>query len=701
MSAFADSLIGTTLGGYTVRRLIARGGMGMVFEGYQESLRRGVAIKVLYPHLSDEPSFRERFQREAQAIAQLRHPNIVRVIDYGFQGAYHFMVMELVNGASLRERLLKLHEEHRQMPADEALHIVEQVGAALAYAHARGYLHRDVKPGNIMLDEDGGILLSDFGLVKLADGASLTATGGIVGTPEYMAPEQALGENDIGMAADQYALGVVAYELFVGRVPFNAPTPVSLIQKHMTEPPPSPRSIMPWFPVHLESVLLRSLAKDPAARYASVAEFVAELQRAMDETTAPMPQVHPNSPGVPTSMAAAPGSLSRVPTVFHAPQPAGTTMPAAERTRVSMVDMGSDDGRGRNILSVAALNPDRERRGRTVLFAGVLAFMLLIAAVAFAIMAARGGDADDDGDSAAAIAATMATATATTQLTSQSATASDVVSVAATTPALATPTETPTEVTAPTSTATEAPTATATIAPSPTPTPEPTATPTAEPTATNTAEPTATPTATGAADHTRRADAANVEFDSGQLPATWQVVRSDTSRWSIAGGTLVVRPAPRVSEYEHVNEFLSPMPVLDADLRIIVKLHAEPKTLNEDFFGIHLQLGAQVANRTIYVGVLRRDIGPVITSGYVDGDVIYDSSRRRVAAQLNRDIFLMIERVNSSHYTAYFSYDGTAWTYVNEWRGAPLFDTINLTGYANANSGFEAKVDWLRFSIIN
>ena len=277
-----DSLVGRSFNGFRVTRLIARGGMGVVFEGVQESLDRAVAIKFLYPHLSDDERFRERFEREARAAARLSHPNIVRILDYGVDGGLYYMIQDLIVGDSLRERLTELHKTGATLRTDMVVTIVEQVGHALAYAHEHGYVHRDVKPGNILLTKDGQAYLTDFGVVKLAGSNGLTAAGMIIGTPEYMAPEQSAGATDIGPAADQYSLAVVTYEMLVGRVPFQAPTPAAVMRMHLTDPPPPPSSSMPWFPHEIETVLMRALAKEPFDRYDSVNDFVVDLRSGID-----------------------------------------------------------------------------------------------------------------------------------------------------------------------------------------------------------------------------------------------------------------------------------------------------------------------------------------------------------------------------------------------------------------------------------
>ena len=277
-----DGLIGRSFGGFRVTRLIARGGMGVVFEGVQESLDRPVAIKFLYPHLSDDERFRDRFEREARAAARLSHPNIVRILDFGVDGGLYYMIQDLIVGESLRERLTELHSGGGTLRTDAVMRIIEPVGRALSYAHEHGFVHRDVKPGNILLSTGGQAFLTDFGVVKIAGADTLTAAGMIIGTPEYMAPEQSAGVSDIGPAADQYSLAVVAYEMLVGRVPFQAPTPAAVMRMHLTDPPPPPRTVVPWFPEEVEKVLGRALTKEPFDRFPSVHDFVENLKDAID-----------------------------------------------------------------------------------------------------------------------------------------------------------------------------------------------------------------------------------------------------------------------------------------------------------------------------------------------------------------------------------------------------------------------------------
>lgn len=273
-----DGLIGKTVAGYRIDRYIARGGMGVVYQGVQVSLDRPVAVKILYPHLADDPSFVERFQREARSEARLTHPNIVRVLDFGSENGAYFMIMDYIDGESLRERLARVSAEGLTLNTSTMMRIVEEVGSALTYAHGLGMVHRDVKPGNVLLGNDGHAYLADFGVVKILGEASMTVVGTVVGTPEYMAPEQGTGSSDIGPAADLYSLGILTYEMMVGRAPFKAPTPAGVLHMQLTQPPPPPSTVVPWFAPEVEDVIMRALSKDPSNRQASVEQFVNELR---------------------------------------------------------------------------------------------------------------------------------------------------------------------------------------------------------------------------------------------------------------------------------------------------------------------------------------------------------------------------------------------------------------------------------------
>ncbi len=264
-----DGLINRSLGQYKIIEPIRQGGMSTVYKAYQESLDRYVAIKVL-AHNSD-PQFVARFKREARAIAQLQHPNILPIYDSNEQDGMLYLVMQYIeNGTTLGDLLDAPIESGR------ALRLVGKVLDALSYAHDRGIIHRDIKPANVLLPSPDWPMLADFGIVKLRDDdQNLTNPGLVIGTAAYMAPEQARGK-PVDARTDLYATGVVLYEMVTGHAPFEASTPMALLAKHAYEPPPSPRSIIPSLPPEVETLLLRALEKDPAARYQSAADMAAD-----------------------------------------------------------------------------------------------------------------------------------------------------------------------------------------------------------------------------------------------------------------------------------------------------------------------------------------------------------------------------------------------------------------------------------------
>jgi len=269
-------LEGTTLGRYRVLARLGRGGMADVYKAFQPSLDRYVAIKVLHPSMVDDKEFIGRFQREAKSVAALRHPNIIQVFDYDSQGDTYYMVMEYIDGPTLRAALEDLHHRREQVPLDVALRIVSDVGAALSYAHEAGVVHRDVKPANILLERSGRVILTDFGVAKILTGTKVTVTGTVLGTPAYMSPEQGMGEHG-DSRSDIYSLGVVLYELTTGRLPFDADTPLAVLLKHVHDPLPLPRQVNPSLPEEVERIILRALAKDPSDRYGTVQDMLAEI----------------------------------------------------------------------------------------------------------------------------------------------------------------------------------------------------------------------------------------------------------------------------------------------------------------------------------------------------------------------------------------------------------------------------------------
>lgn len=277
-----NTLLGQRLGGkYELQAELGRGGMGIVYRAHDTMLHRTVAVKVLTPQLAADPTFVERFRHEAIAAANLRHPHIATVYDVGqdlVQGdTVHYLVMEFIEGQTLDRVLQRQGQPFSLQQTDQ---IISQVAQALHYAHQRGMIHRDVKPANIMLGQDGHVTLMDFGLVRAGDLSQLTQTGTALGTPAYMAPEQIMGA-EVDQRADIYALGVVIYELLTGDVPFRRTTPLATIHAQVYDPPPPLRERRPELSPAVESVVLRALAKNPGGRYRDVTGLTRDFSRVL------------------------------------------------------------------------------------------------------------------------------------------------------------------------------------------------------------------------------------------------------------------------------------------------------------------------------------------------------------------------------------------------------------------------------------
>jgi beta-lactam-binding protein with PASTA domain/tRNA A-37 threonylcarbamoyl transferase component Bud32 len=291
---------------YELTHLIARGGMAEVYRARDRLLDRAVALKVLFPELSVDRAFVERFRREAQAAAKLSHPNIVPVFDWGEDAGSYFIVMEFVDGRALSAVL----RESGPLDPTRAAEIAVLVAAALASAHRHGVVHRDIKPGNVLITEDGQVKVTDFGIARAVNTEeSLTQTGAVMGTATYFSPEQAEG---IGVDArtDIYSLGVVLFEMLTGRPPFLGDTPVSVAGKHVRDIPPLPRELLDTVPVELEAVTMKAMAKRPDQRYDNAEDFRADLLRFLEGQPVEAPP--PNGSADITGVMAAVGATQAV-----------------------------------------------------------------------------------------------------------------------------------------------------------------------------------------------------------------------------------------------------------------------------------------------------------------------------------------------------------------------------------------------------
>ncbi len=263
---------------YEIGEMIGTGGMADVYIGEDQRLSRKVAVKVLRSDLARDPSFVARFRKEALAAAGLNHPGIVAVYDSGEEGANSYIVMELVNGHTLREEISK----STPLTVDRSLEIIEGVLAALSYSHSNGIIHRDIKPGNIMLTDSGDVKVMDFGIARAMDdiGATMTSTWNVVGTAQYLSPEQATGEA-ADLRSDIYSVGCLLYELVAGQPPFTGDTPVAIAYQHVSSDFPLPSAINPELNENIDKIVTVALAKSPEDRYQSADLMLADIRRAM------------------------------------------------------------------------------------------------------------------------------------------------------------------------------------------------------------------------------------------------------------------------------------------------------------------------------------------------------------------------------------------------------------------------------------
>ncbi|WP_298483202.1 protein kinase domain-containing protein [uncultured Chloroflexus sp.] len=317
------SLVGQTIGRFEILSELGRGGMAVVYKARQTDLDRIVALKILPPSLTSDQSYIARFRQEARSAARLEHPHIMPIYEVGEVAGYHYIAMKFIQGRTLKQLL----EQEGALPITRAAQILAQVGEALDYAHRQGIIHRDIKPSNVMITDDGWIYLTDFGLARGTGSSAggLTMAGTVMGTPEYMSPEQAQGLPNVGPATDIYALGVMLYELLTGAFPFKAETPMAMLAARLVHAPIPPRDVRGDLPPAVEDVIMRALARKPEARFASAAEMVAALRQAVGMSENELSRPLTPQRGMPAAASDAPNWLS--PAQAGPPPPAYGTPP--------------------------------------------------------------------------------------------------------------------------------------------------------------------------------------------------------------------------------------------------------------------------------------------------------------------------------------------------------------------------------------
>ncbi len=286
-----QSWIGYEIGGrYVIEEQLGAGGMSTVFRATDPNLRRPVAIKLIHTHLSSNEEFVRRFEEEAAAVAQLNHPNIIKVYDFNNDNDLYYMVLEYVPGETLKDRLKRLNKSNRRMGVEEVVDVAASICDAVDYAHKRGMIHRDIKPANVMLSTQGRAVLMDFGVAKILGGQQHTATGAVIGTAAYMSPEQARGERP-DERSDIYSLGVMLFEMVSGRPPFEADSAMTTMMMHVSDPVPDLDEIAPGTPVALKRICEKALEKNRENRFQTAAQMAAALRNALTQQEEAAPEM--------------------------------------------------------------------------------------------------------------------------------------------------------------------------------------------------------------------------------------------------------------------------------------------------------------------------------------------------------------------------------------------------------------------------
>lgn len=368
MSDSQPTWIGKKLGGrYQINSMLGRGGMSTVYKATDPNLQRTVAVKIIHPHLTDNPEFVKRFEQEAAAVAKLRHPNIMQVHDFSHDGQTYYIVFEYIPGDPLDIKLNTLKEADLKLPLSDTLYIMAKLCNAVAYAHGRNMVHRDLKPSNVIINLLGEPILLDFGIAKMIEGGKVqTATGATIGTAAYMPPEQVIGD-PVDHRADVYSLGIMLYEMAAGRPPYEGNSPMTVMMKHVNEPLPNIRLINRNLPESLSAVLEKALAKNPDDRYGSAVEMEAAVRGLQQQLH--LTQTAPMSTAPATAVKAVPEGPPKRETAVSQPQePAPTPLlPVGPPVRAKEPE---------------AVQTENEKKRSPLLWAGALVGLILLIAVA-------------------------------------------------------------------------------------------------------------------------------------------------------------------------------------------------------------------------------------------------------------------------------------------------------------------------------